>query len=96
MWPWSLEDRLQRLEARDDEKREENKRLSESISQLRIEITSLSSSIKLGSSGVLLERIEALERRFSSLHEMLVTKSPATGEPQLSKTGRMFKKLFNH
>lgn len=94
MWPWSLESRLQRLEYADDAKTAELKILSERLGSATSQIASLSQDIKTAPAAQVVERLESLERRFSSLHEMLVTKSPATGEPTLSKAGKAFKRMF--
>lgn len=98
MWPWSLEHRLARLEKCDDERREEIKKLSERISEAASATSSRISAIEQKSkespSAELLERLESLERRFSSLHSTLTEKTPATGKERLSRTGQRFKRLF--
>lgn len=95
MWPWSLEHRLQRLEERDDARTDAMKSLSADMASLRSQMNSLSQDTKTAPAAQLLERLESLERRFSSFHEMMVEKSPATGAERLSKAGKAFKRLFH-
>jgi hypothetical protein len=70
------------------------KLLSEDLALMKSQILKQWQDTKNESNASLLERIESMERRFASLHEMLVMKSPATGEAQLTKTGKMFRRTF--
>lgn len=94
MWPWSLEHRLQRLEERDDARTDAMKSISADMGLLRSQMSSLSQDTKTAPAAQLLERLESLERRFASFHEMMTEKSPATGAERLSKAGKAFKRLF--
>lgn len=92
MWPWSLESRLVRLEQRDDARTDELKKLSADLASLKSATDKFSS---ISAPAEHLERIESLERRFSSFHSMMTEKSPATGQERLSKAGKAFKKFFH-
>ena len=74
---------------------EDIKKIWEALGSLSSRTVSLSQDIKTAPSAVLLERIESLERRFSSLHSLLTEKSPATGAERLSKTGRQFRAIYH-